>query len=906
MKCTNSSLSLFLILLLSISLHFPANASTDSLMIDNKLIYADSAKISELTKNKTDRELANIYNATGIHYDKNKQSKVAVTFYKKALNLYSSQNSLKEKALCYKNMASAYFEIGRYEKAGNAFKRAIFIQESLKDSLNLSHSLLDISYFYINTHRYQDALHYLKKAADFSKEKYITELPHIYYLSGSVYHDNGNLDSAFLFYFKTLDVELLLNNENEVISSFNNIGVLYYKADSLDKAFDHFNEALDYAVKHSNKKLIAIQHNNLGNIYLSQKSYEQAEKSYKKSIIIKQNNKNNEGVAISMLNMAQLYLEQNKLKLAKENCTTAIKGSMKTSTIGIANLILSKIYKLEGQHETALKHLKQYAKSKSAIIESSAHAPISELKEKYINTKTQVDLFRRELEMQELLRKYDIAIKEETIRLLENTNLQAKRQNNRFFITSIIIFIFIAVIVFFTLQKRRANKRLEKRNDEIEEQNIIIIQQKEDIQLHNKELEKLSIVAEKTDNAVIIMDADGNFEWVNKAYESLFGHTVKHLIENISPNIIGPATSEEVKEKINFAKENKETISYEMKAKNKAGEDIWVNATLTPILDENGEISRLVVIDTDITSIKEAEQEILQQKGEIELQRNEIEGQRDEILLQSKEIEAQKEQLASTLKKLQLAQEKLVESEKMASLGSLVAGVAHEVNTPVGIGIATSSTLVEKTVNFTKKFKAQEMTVESLKKYLEGLYQSCKILLSNLNRTSELVQSFKQVSVDNMTEQKRDFNMYAYLEDIIRSMRPKFKNRPVEVTTNCDKNLSIKSFPGAFAQIFTNFINNSLLHGFDESDEGKITLDIKAVDNNLVCLYKDNGKGIPEENIKKVFDPFFTTNMQHGTGLGMNITYNLVNQKLGGDMTLESGAGKGVTFTITIPIENLS
>jgi len=896
------SLSL-LILLLAICSSISGKPKTDSLLIKDQLVFADSVYMHNLEKTSTSHEIATIFNNTGNYFLERDSSGKAIEYYKQALSQY--EGNLKEKAICLKSLASAYFETGQYERASNAFKQAIKIHEVTGDKTALSITLIDISYFYINTFRYQDALTYLTKAEENATSSISKELPHIYYLKGSVYHDSKSIDSALIFYQKALDAEIYANDSVEICASFNNIGVVYYEADSVEKAMSKFQEALNYAIHQGEDRLQSLQLNNIGNVYFMQNKLDKAKSYYESSIKIKKKNGFKHGEAVSLINLAQIHLRQNKLDDAEELCYSAIQLDTVSETIGICNLIFAKIYEKRGNKESALFHLKQYALAQSSIIETSAGAPICELQAKYLSTKKRVDLFSRELEMQELFRKYDIAIKEENIKELQSTNKQAMRKIMLALLVSAAILVLIGIIIFFIYQKRSANRKLDKRNKEIEEQNALIVKQKSEIEEQNKELEKLSVVAEKTDNAVIIMDAAGNFEWVNKSFEKMFGITVDELIKNISPNIIGPNTSESIINKINHAIEQKETVSYELKTSTKERGEIWVNATLTPILNEHLEISRLVMIDTDITSLKLAEAEIIEQKEEIETQKDEIEEHRDQIVKQKDEIEAQKEKLAETLVQLKTAQNKLIESEKMASLGSLVAGVAHEINTPVGIGIATSSTLVEKTVDFTKKFKSKDMTFEDLKKYLENIYQSCKILLTNLNRTAELVQSFKQVSVDNMTEQKRNFKMKEYMDDIIRSLHPKYKNRPITITINCSEELEIKSFPGAFAQIFTNFINNSLLHGFDEQQEGEINIAFDTDSDNLYCTYTDNGKGIPEENMKKVFDPFFTTNMQHGTGLGMNITYNLISQKLGGDVTLESGSGKGVKFSISIPLENL-
>jgi signal transduction histidine kinase len=332
---------------------------------------------------------------------------------------------------------------------------------------------------------------------------------------------------------------------------------------------------------------------------------------------------------------------------------------------------------------------------------------------------------------------------------------------------------------------------------------------------------------------------------------------------------------------------------------------MWVNVTLTPILDKDGEISRIISINSDITSIKNAEAEILQQKEEIETQRDELQDQHDYVLGQKEEIEEQKNRLAESLAKLQSTQKKLVESEKMAALGSLVAGVAHEINTPIGIGLAASTSMFNKSLHIEELFANKTMKLSDLSAYLENANHACELILSNLNRTAELVKSFKQVSIDNMTEQKREFILDQYIDDVVRSLAPKIKHRPVDISVQCPKGLTLISFPGAFAQIFTNFILNSMLHAFDETDKGSIRIDVAIINEDLVVKYSDTGKGIPAKNLPKIFDPFFTTNMQHGTGLGMNITYNLVTQKLKGEISLESEVNKGVLFTIVIPLSQI-
>ncbi len=266
------------------------------------------------------------------------------------------------------------------------------------------------------------------------------------------------------------------------------------------------------------------------------------------------------------------------------------------------------------------------------------------------------------------------------------------------------------------------------------------------------------------------------------------------------------------------------------------------------------------------------------------------------------EINRQKEELQKTLDELKKAQKQLVESEKMASLGSLVAGIAHEINTPVGVGIGAASTLSKKTKQTLERFLSEKITKTDLDAYLQSALTASELILNNLERTGELVQSFKQVSVDQTSEKKRIFSLKSYIGDVIRSLQPKFKNRKVEVLIHIPNDIKVNSYPGVFAQIVTNLIINSLMHAFDNQEKGIITISATSSKGLLEIIYTDNGKGISQKILSKIFDPFFTTNMQDGSGLGLYIIYNLVTQKLQGNISCSSEKGKGVNFEILIPL----
>ena len=248
-------------------------------------------------------------------------------------------------------------------------------------------------------------------------------------------------------------------------------------------------------------------------------------------------------------------------------------------------------------------------------------------------------------------------------------------------------------------------------------------------------------------------------------------------------------------------------------------------------------------------------------------------------------------------------QAELMRSEKMAALGRLVAGVAHEVNTPVGLGVSVASFLDQKTVRLHQAYQAGTVTHEEFEEYLDTARESCASLLANLRRAAALVRSFKQVAVDQSAEQRRPFNVRAYIEEVLTSLSPKLKKTRHQVGVDCPADLVFTGDPGVLSQILTNLVENSLVHGFDGWDEGHIDIRVKADNAVLVIIYSDDGRGMAADHLEKIFEPFFTTRMgQGGSGLGMHVVYNLVTQTLGGHIRCDSAPDRGMTITIRLPL----
>lgn len=266
-------------------------------------------------------------------------------------------------------------------------------------------------------------------------------------------------------------------------------------------------------------------------------------------------------------------------------------------------------------------------------------------------------------------------------------------------------------------------------------------------------------------------------------------------------------------------------------------------------------------------------------------------------------LESLEEAVNKKTEELKEAQHHIVQSEKMSSLGRLVAGVAHEINTPIGIGVTAASHLEKETNNIFKMYEKGDMTKTSFEKYMEHTIIESKMLLTNLNRAASLIQSFKKVSVDQSEEVRRKFNVKEYIEDLLISLRHKLKSKQINIFIHCLDDLVINSYPGPLSQILTNLIFNSYMHGFENKENGDIHIIITVNNGEVELLYYDNGLGITKELIPKVFDPFFTTKRNKGgTGLGLHLVYNIVMSTLNGSISCTNRPNNGAEFNIRFPI----
>lgn len=294
-----------------------------------------------------------------------------------------------------------------------------------------------------------------------------------------------------------------------------------------------------------------------------------------------------------------------------------------------------------------------------------------------------------------------------------------------------------------------------------------------------------------------------------------------------------------------------------------------------PLLDAAGEIENIVTVALDIGERKRVEFEMRKAKDAAE----------------------------GALRNLRETQNSLIEAEKLAALGRLVAGVAHEVNNPVGISLTVASALERKTVNFAAEVARGELRRSSLTDFLETSRDASSQLVANLNRAAELIQSFKQVAADRNYSDQRSFDLGDLTEQVVMSLRPGLRKHNLTLNVDCQPNLMMNSYPGPYGQVLTNLFLNSVAHAFPDGKPGTVDIQVReSGKDNVEILFSDNGCGMSLDVRRRAFDPFFTTRRdQGGTGLGLHIVYSIVTNRLGGRLDLDSEPGGGTRIQMILP-----
>jgi PAS domain S-box-containing protein len=400
--------------------------------------------------------------------------------------------------------------------------------------------------------------------------------------------------------------------------------------------------------------------------------------------------------------------------------------------------------------------------------------------------------------------------------------------------------------------------------------------------------EKFNLFFQASPVAVAVLAEDeGGFHYldVNPAWLTLLGYTHEELVGHdatLHNAILSQTVAQDV-----FAQlqQKGELVGVLGKLRRKCGETLWVDVYMRLVHFQGQKL--LICSMLDITDKRAMEHELRQLNTALE-----------------ERIAKRTHTLSETIERLQNAQAKLVQSEKLASLGALVAGVAHELNTPIGNGLMSVSTLAYRLKAFRDQW-ASGLRKSDLEAFVTQVETATDIALRNLHRASDLVTSFKQVAVDQTSSQRRSFDLASVIQEVVLTLQPTFKHSPIQVTVDVPEGIEMHAYPGPLGQVITNLIQNALIHAFPDRDSGRVHVKGRLLPDGWVDLrVQDDGVGIPVDKMNQIFDPFFTTRLgKGGSGLGLHIAHNIITGVMGGQLTAHNRDSGGAEFRMLCPLK---
>lgn len=392
--------------------------------------------------------------------------------------------------------------------------------------------------------------------------------------------------------------------------------------------------------------------------------------------------------------------------------------------------------------------------------------------------------------------------------------------------------------------------------------------------------------------------SDGSIVRCNRGLEEMMGYAVGALEGRPSRVLVGPDGEGDPFDPFALAP-GEAGERRELELRRQDGSPVWcmINGRRLDAAPGAGAVCASVWVISDISERKQAEAQLLEARSGLE--RNLA-----EMAAQKCAVEQAHAELSRALATLQLAQTNLITSEKMASLGALVAGIAHELNTPIGNSLLTATALNDMVDRFERKLEGPAgMRRSELAAHLADTRQACSIMTGSLLRAAELITSFKQVAVDQASGQRRPFKLADVLRDTLATFAAQLRRANCQVRFEVPEELDFDSYPGSVGQVLSNLINNAMLHAFEGRAGGTIRITARRAGDSVELEFSDDGVGMSARTLNQIYDPFFTTKMgQGGSGLGMNIVYNIVTGVLKGTIRIESELGVGTRVMLSLPL----
>jgi PAS domain S-box-containing protein len=383
------------------------------------------------------------------------------------------------------------------------------------------------------------------------------------------------------------------------------------------------------------------------------------------------------------------------------------------------------------------------------------------------------------------------------------------------------------------------------------------------------------ILADSIPQLVWMADANGNIFWFNNRWYEYTGRSVGEVSSRDWQAMLAPASLHEAQDRWTKALKSGAPLEMELSLLGKDGQYRPFLTRAIQLRDSASAIYGWIGTHIDISERKRNEQE----------------------------VHKAKEAAEAALQNLQETQNSLIEAEKLAALGRLVAGVAHEINNPVGTSLTVATSLERRRALLAEEIERGDIKRSSLNDFLEATRDGYSQLIANINRAAELIQSFKQVAADRSDSDQRTFDFGDLTDQILMSLRPGLRKHNLTLNVACQNNLTMNSYPGSYGQVLTNLFLNSVTHAFPDGKGGAIDIKARAFgDDNIEVQFSDDGCGMSPTVRRQAFDPFFTTRRNLGsTGLGLHIVHNIVTNRLGGKISLDSEPGMGTKVQMILP-----
>ncbi len=708
--------------------------------------------------------------------------------------------------------------------------------------------------------QYQESCNYAMEALEISRtQDHQTGIMEASHLCGVAYYQTGLQEKSLEYYFDALNIAKSLNITEYAMNILCDIGVAYSDIGKYEKAVEFLLKSIRIAEKLDQPGLLIKDLNNLGVVYLRKNELDVASKYFMDLKTLAENVGNPEAMASAHHNIGLICMKQKKYDLALKNFQASLKIARTNEiTFGmVQNLFaLGNLHAARGNRDHAIETFRQALEYGEKIdareqISQIYHA-LSQLHKTGSDWEDAFHHLEKHCEIRQSIHR------ETTNRHIDNLHLHHRFEKQEAELNL----------------SRKTNIELEQLNRDLDKMVARSFESEQNLQLLWDSIQTGVLIIDEKNH--IIVD-------VNKTAAKLFGADHEDIIGRKCHSYICPA----LEGKCPISDRGETVNNSEKTLVRSNGSEIPILKTVVPI--KINDRDHLLECFMDITDQKHTELTIRSMNEDLQ--------KKTEALTESNKT------LEESLRILRDTQSRLVQSEKMAALGEIVAGVAHEINTPVGVCITAASHMETKTDDLASLYNDQKLTREALESIISDSQECSRIIVSNLKRAAQLIRSFKQVAVDQTSEEFRNIYLKKYLDKILLNLHPQLKKTKHTVTVTCPEDLYIFTNPGLISQIVTNLVTNSLKHAFSKIDAGKIEIEVTQTGEILKFLYRDNGSGMSRQDSSRIFDPFFTTARgRGGSGLGMHLVYTIISQKLGGTIDCTTKPGKGIQFDIQIPL----